>query len=69
MALQPGGVGNAVLYNEGVLKGLDYVLSEAQKRGIKVLLVSAGLGACNGVGALFGPPTSPLPHLRLCGRC
>jgi hypothetical protein len=29
-----------VVYNEGVLRGLDYVLNEARQRGIRVLLVS-----------------------------
>ncbi|KAI3438259.1 hypothetical protein D9Q98_000695 [Chlorella vulgaris] len=36
---QPGGAGTPTTINDNVLKGLDYVLSEAQKRGIRVLLV------------------------------
>jgi hypothetical protein len=30
---------SGIAYNEGVLAGLDYVLNEARKRDIKVLLV------------------------------
>ena len=39
VASQPGGAGTAVVYNEGVLRGLDYVLDQAQLRRIRVLLV------------------------------
>lgn len=43
-------------YNEGVLRGLDYLLSEAGRRGLKVgCWLLPGAGAAAGRGAASGP--------------
>lgn len=67
MASQPGGPPNPVLYNEGVLRGLDYVLAQAQLRGIRVILVRLppgwrGVLQCSGGGgsSCWGTPEAAL---------
>lgn len=41
MLTQPGGPGMAIITREPMLRGLDYILDEARKRGLKVRRVEA----------------------------